>query len=266
MLRALGERGVRPDLIVGSSVGALHGALLADQPDRAVERMLELWERIDRRALFGRRRTVVRSLVRHRAVSDGTPLAALIADALSTDDFAALSTPFAAVATDAMTGEPVLLTEGSIGRALMASAAVPGVFPPVDIDGRAFVDGGVAANVPLRQALAFGAMSALVLDVQPPTYATRLPTSIPGGLAHATALMLKSQWSGATDDLDPRYRVERLPSATPPDMGTFNFARTAELLEASYELTMRTLDEWVGGPPEVEDSSSATSDPPDHPG
>jgi NTE family protein len=245
MLRALEERGVTPDLIIGSSVGSLHGAMMATGRSDAVDALTTLWLEMDRRTVFGGRRSVVRSLVRSRTLTDFNRLGALITRNLDVDRFEDLAVPFAAVATDALSGEPELLQSGPLPSALMASCAVPGLFPAVDREGRAFVDGGVAANVPIRQAIAFGARSVICLDATPPVVASAVPRSFTGSLLHSASLMLRSQRSHAVDELANRYRIAVLPSATPVDMGSFNFHRTPELLESAYRVAADHLDSWA---------------------
>lgn len=246
MLRALRERGIEPDLVVGASVGSLHGALVASGRPDAVETLEELWASMSRRLLFGGPLSVARSLVRTRALSGFARLEALIDAHLPVGGFEELALPFAAVATDAFNGEPELLRSGSLKRAVLASSAVPGVFPPVTIDGRHYVDGGVAANVPVRQAIAFGARSIICLDATPPAPATRLPASLSGRLVHSASLMLRNQRANAVEDLAARYRIAVLPNPIPPDMGTFDFANTARLLDDSHRLALETLDSWIG--------------------
>ncbi len=246
ILRALLERGITPDLVVGTSVGALHGALLADQPTTAVDRMAELWGRIDRRTIFGGKRARMSSLLRHRTLATPTRLERLIDEHLDAPVFEDLSIPFAAVVTDALTGEPDIVDSGPLRNALLASAAVPGVFPPIEVNGRLSVDGGVSANVPIRQAIAFGAASVISIDATPATVASAVPRSLSGALLQSMSLMLRNQRSHAVDELAHRYRIAVMPSPTPPDMGTFNFDRTDELLAASYDLAVATLDDWCG--------------------
>lgn len=253
MLRALLERGVRPDLVVGTSVGALHGALLAAQLDDAVPIMEQLWRSMDRRKVFGGRRTVVRSLLRTRTLSDFSRLEGLIDRHLPVAEFAQFEIPFAAVATDALTGEPDLLDSGPIRAALLASAAVPGLFPPVEVSGRLYIDGGVSANVPIRQAIAFGAASVISIDATPAIVATAPAQTLAGGLLQSMSLMLRNQRSHAVDELVHRYRIAELPSPTPADMGSFNFSHTAELIDASHGLTATTLDQWTDESMIIED-------------
>ncbi len=252
MIRALLERGVLPDLVVGSSVGALNGAVLAASPGDAVETLSGLWTHMSRRAVFGRSIVApARNLWRSRSVFDFGALGALIDRHLGSVAFEDLGVRFGAVATDALTGEPEVLSHGLLKPALLASSAVPGLFPAVTIGGRDYLDGGVTANVPIRQAIAFGASSVVCLDATPPHLATQLPRSPVGGLIHATSLMLRSQRAHAVDDLVYRYPVALIPSSVPPDFGCFNFEHNRELLESSYAVASATLDAWHAGAPAV---------------
>ena len=248
MLRALARRGVRPDLIVGSSIGALHGAVLAARPDEAVDLLAAFWLGASRRTVFGRRADVARCLLQRRSLATFDRLAPLLDDALGARSFDDLLIPFAAVATDGLSGEPVLLAHGDLRASLAASAAVPGVFPAVTIGGRPYVDGGVSANVPLCQALTFGAASALVLDVTPPLAATAVPAGVVKGLLHSVSLMLRNQRAGATEHLAGATPVAVLPSSTPPDMGSFNFAHTARLIAEAEQAAAAALDAWEAQP------------------
>jgi NTE family protein len=260
MLKALAERGIEPDLVVGTSAGALHGAALATEGYRALPRLEQLWSSLDRRSLFGRRGRVAFNLLRHRTLADFHRLGGLIDQHLVAGSFEDLQLPFAAVATDALTGDPQLLSTGSIREALLASCAVPGVFPAVEIAGRSYVDGGVAANIPIRQAIAFGARSMVVLDATPPGTRATPPRSFSGALLHSASLMLRSQRAHAIDDIAHRYPIATLPSATPPDIGSFNFGLTEQLLAESHQLAAETLDRWGRDAAESPSSSIAQSE------
>jgi NTE family protein len=265
MLRALAEAGVVPDLVVGASVGALNGVVVAAHPDDAADRLDDVWRRIDRRTIFGGGAlTAVATLVRSRAsLCRPDLLAGLIGQHVEQETFEGLTVPFAAVATDLSTGEPALLCTGAIGPALLASAAIPGVFPRVEIDGRHYVDGGVSANVPIRQAIAFGAASVLVLDANPAHTTDRPPDRLVPSLIHTVSVMLRSQRAHAVDELAHRYRVVCLPQVTPADMSSFDFRRSAELVEAAHRHTSAFLTSWSGtdpGAPGVDEDSSHHTD------
>lgn len=244
MLRALTRRGVRPDLIVGSSIGALHGAVLAARPDEAADILAAFWSGASRRTVFGGRADIARCLVRRRSLATFDRLRPLLDDALGGRGFDDLEIPFAAVATDGLSGKPVVLQRGDLRAALAASAAVPGVFPAIMIGGHPYVDGGVSANVPVRQAVALGSASALVLDVTPPLAATAVPSGVVKGLLHSVSLMARNQRADATEHLAGVLPVAVLPSITPPDMGSFNFGHTARLIADAEARTVAALDAW----------------------
>jgi NTE family protein len=261
MLRALAEAGVVPDLVVGASVGALNGVVVAAHPGDAADRLEGVWRRIDRRTIFGGgAMRAVATLVRSRAsLCRPDLLAGLIEEHLDHETFDRLTLPFAAVATDLFTGEPELLSTGAIRPALLASAAIPGVFPRVAIDGRHYIDGGVSANVPIRQAIAFGAASVLVLDANPAHTTDRPPERLVPSLLHTVSVMLRSQRAHAVDELAHRYRVVGLPQVTPADMGSFDFRRSAELIEAAHHKTTAFLASWSDeGPTPAEPSEDRT--------
>ena len=247
MLQALRDRSVEPDLIVGASVGALHGALLASGEPNAVDRLAALWPAMNRRTIFGGRRAMIRSLLATRTLSNPDRLGRLIDEELPGRVIEGLPIPFAAVATDALTGEPELVSSGSVKTALLASAAIPGVFPPVEIHGRSFVDGGIAANVPIRQAIAFGARSVVSLDASPQLLTSRVPTTFAASLLHSATLMVRNQRSHAIDEIAHRYPIVQMPSATPPDHGSFNFDHTEMLIVESYRRSLEALDRWAAG-------------------
>ncbi len=276
MLRALHEWGVTPDLVVGTSVGALNGAFLAAGHRRSpaaepagststetgpepafhpgrraevdlgptIEALAELWASMNRRSAFTRRRAVAYNLVRRGSLAGFDRLGSIIDDHIGLERFGDLALPFAAVATDALTGEPELMSAGELRPALLASAAVPGLFPVAMVDGRPFIDGGVSANLPIRQAIAFGARSIIAMDATQAVLSHRPPRTVLGGLTRSAALMVRNQRSHAIDELAHRYPIASMPCVTPPDLGTFDFSRTDELLEAGYRNSTEMLAAW----------------------
>ncbi|MEV4352364.1 patatin-like phospholipase family protein [Actinoplanes sp. NPDC049596] len=159
---ALEQRGFVPDLIVGTSVGALTGAIAAAHPDRAAPRLDDVWTRLRRRDVF----PLGPPWSRPGLCAD-SGLRRLIGRAGLPSSIEELPIPFTAVAMDLAGGDEVLLDRGDLESALLASAAIPGVFPPVVRGGRTLVDGGVVAYVPVCAAWRAGAASVVVLSVGP---------------------------------------------------------------------------------------------------
>jgi NTE family protein len=167
MLAALLERGIRPDRVIGVSVGALNGAVVALDPDGAPEALRAIWTSLRGHDIFPG--TVLQRglhLARRRDhLFDNTGLAALAARFVGDRGFADTAVPLEVVACDLDSGEEVGLTEGPLLPALLASAALPGAFPPVPHQGRRLIDGGVVNNVPVDRAGTEPRTRIYVLDV-----------------------------------------------------------------------------------------------------
>ncbi len=156
MLRALLERHIVPDVVIGTSAGALNGAAVAYAPNlTGVAQLAAVWEQLQTDHVFpGGRIHRAWNVVRrgtHLFGNDG--LAALIHHSTPARSFSDLEVPLRVIATDLDTGEEVVLARGPLKPALLASTALPGVFPIVVHGGRRLVDGGVVNNVPLWHAL-----------------------------------------------------------------------------------------------------------------
>lgn len=241
MLRALSEAGIEPDLVVGASVGALNGVFVADDASTAAERLAEVWTSIDGTAVFGKAGRGRGSLhmVRQLATSRSSLVSARAIDELIRSNapqerFDQLALPFHAVATDHLTGAVVVLDHGRLEPALAASAAIPGVLPSREIDGRRLVDGGVVAMFPTQTAQALGARSIVLLDATPTDPRPDPPQGLSNNLIHTVALMIRAQRHVATHSATVGCEVFTLPSATPPDATAFQFHRTASLINNGY--------------------------------
>lgn len=244
MLQALAEAGIRPDLIVGTSVGALNGVLVAADPSDLGSRLADVWLGLERGDVLGSNRSLRTwsCLVRtRRHLFEADALATFLRDNLPVPTFEELSVPFAAVVTKVQTGQTAVLQDGELETALLASTAIPGAFPRVEIDGELYFDGGVTANVPVRQALELGAGTVIVLDSAPEPAEFETPTNIAGTIQHALGLMMRAQTSNLVPDDTPNANVVRLPLATPSGVGVFDFDRTAELIERGNTRTAEFL-------------------------
>jgi NTE family protein len=167
MLQALAEAGIRPDLIVGTSVGAINGVLVAADPDRAVARLGELWRdsavgEALAGSLFGRVATLARSGTH---LHSNAPLRHMLEALLPVRRIEDLVVPFQCVAASIERAAAHWFTAGPIVPAVLASAAVPGLLPPVRIGGEHFFDGGLVHSIPVGRAVALGAREIYVLHV-----------------------------------------------------------------------------------------------------
>lgn len=228
MIRALIESGVRPGMIVGTSVGAINGAFLAGRADLdGVSEIARFWSSLRRRDVFGLGvGPIARGLVRPRGyLFDSRPMRRILESFLTFDRLEEAPIPFAVVATELSTGEPVVLSSGDAATALLASSAIPRVLPPVEIGGRLLVDGAASADVPLDQAVALGARNLFVL-------------------ATARAQVERMQAQTLPGDTDDAPVVHVMP---PPDVHVplGDLSQSRRLLEFGYDQARA----WMEGRP-----------------
>ena len=168
MLRALLEHEIVPDLIAGTSVGALNGAAVAAEPTLdTVKRLRDVWLNLDGESIFGGSILAgAASLVRNRThLHSNRPLRVLLEKLLPVARFEELTVPFQCVAASIERASEHWFSSGPLADAILASAAVPGVLPPVKIGGEHFVDGGIVNSIPISRAVELGATEIYVLQV-----------------------------------------------------------------------------------------------------
>lgn len=166
MLQALTEHGVRPDLVVGTSSGAINAVGFAQDPTpEGLARLARVWRGLRRRDVFPLRlRDVAAGLVGwRRGVLSPQGVRAVITTMLQVPTLEDTRIPVHVVASELGSDRPVVISNGPVLPALLASTAMPGVFPPVTLGGRVLLDGGLAANTPVRQAESHGATVSYVL-------------------------------------------------------------------------------------------------------
>jgi NTE family protein len=168
MLRALLERGVRPDVVVGTSIGALNGAFVAADPTPAMaERLEQLWREMAHGQVFSGgilRRAGTLARTRTHLHPYG-PLRDLLRDALPVERIEDLPVPFQCVAASIERAAEHWFEAGPLADAVLASCAVPGLLPPVRIGDEHFLDGGLVHSIPVGRAVELGARTIYVLQV-----------------------------------------------------------------------------------------------------
>jgi NTE family protein len=172
MLRALYERGIRPDMLVGTSAGALNAAYVASRP-QTVETAKELgrvWCGLHRQDVFPiHPPTLIGGLGSHRDhLVPARPLRRLISRNLELEHLEQANVPLHLVTFDLLSGHEVRLSEGSALDAVLAAAAIPGVLPPIRWGEQLLVDGGVVNNTPISHAVELGAQRIYVLATLDP--------------------------------------------------------------------------------------------------
>ena len=241
MAQALFDEGIRPDLVIGTSVGAVNGAWLAG--DRPIAGLVDLWHSLRTRQIFPMRPLAgLRGLMgRSPNLVPNSGLRQLLERHLA---FAALEDsviPFSVIVADVATGEEVRLDHGSAIDAVLASAAIPGVFPPIAIDGRWFIDGGIVDNTPISQAIAAGATDVWVLSTG---YSCALPTPPRSALAmalHGLAMLVEQRFVAETSRRTYPVPVHLIPPPCPITVTPMDFSQTADLIDRSR----RGTAQWI---------------------
>jgi NTE family protein len=234
-LQALAQTDLTPDFIMGTSAGALSGSIYAEDPQSGVARLAYVWAQMDMSYLVGEKWwTKGITQVRSHGLVSNTIEEATLDSILHTKNIEELSVPFAAVATDLASGRPHVFDQGPLIPALLASSAIPGVLPPVTIDGRAFCDGLASANLPAVPAVERGAASIVVLDTGV-RQATEVATTSARVLARVGGIMAASQRRRQLRDASALVPVLLLP--TPSDLGG----------SLEFKDTMRSAAETYGG-------------------
>lgn len=243
-LHALFEHGIVPDIVVGVSVGALNAVAVADDPSPAgVESLESLWLRMRKEDLFpgGRLTWAWHAVTRGPSLCSNDGLRRVIDRHLRASTFEELVIPAHVVATDLATGDEAWFSQGPITDPLLASAAMPGVLPPVEIDGVRYVDGGVANNVPVSRAVSLGARQVYVLNVHAATQPRRLarPHDF---MMHGMVLARAQRYRNEVESFRRKVAFVEFP---PVEVGHIPFtsvAHTGRLIEAGYRSASAFLD------------------------
>ena len=246
MLRALYERGVGPDLIVGTSAGALNGAFIASRPPTAATalELAEVWRGVGSGNVFPL--NPLTGFLGFFGASDHLVsdhgLRKLVAGHLELGALEDSRIPLHVIATDLLSGRELRLSRGNALEAVMASAAIPGVFPAIEWKGRQLIDGGVANNTPILDAIELGADRIYVL---PTGNACDLPEA-PGGavamLLHAMSLLVMRRLLLEIEALRDRAELIVLPPPCPLTVAPIDFSHADELIRRGYEDSRDYLD------------------------
>lgn len=251
MMRALLEHGIRPDLIVGTSVGALNGAALAAEPTLdTVKTLGEVWLSLDSGVFGGSIFAVAANMVRTRThMHSNQPLRTLIEKMLPVQTFEELKVPFQCVAACIERAAEHWFHEGPLVEAILASAAVPGVLPPVVIEGEHFVDGGIVNSIPISRAVELGAKEIYVLHVGR-IERTLVPPRTPVQVAfvafeiarrHRFARELAAIPKGVTAHVLPTGETRRAAKSQLSELKYRDFKAVAARIERAHKATAEYL-------------------------
>ena len=254
MLRALFEIGIAPDLVLGTSVGALNGAMVARDPTSAViDRLTELWQDAETmRAVSDRPLRTVR-----RAVSTGThiysaaPMQERLLAEFGETTFEDLAVRFQVCAASIERAAEHWFTSGSVVDAVVASAAVPGLLPPARVGEEHYLDGGIVNSIPLGRAVQLGATRVFVLQVGRIDRQLSVPKR-PWEVARVSfEIARRHRFNRELEELPAGVEAYVLPArgtSTKDDtlLGSRDFAGVQERIDLTYEASVEYLDEHLG--------------------
>jgi NTE family protein len=243
MLKALMQARVMPDLVVGASVGAINGAYFAGWPSlEGVEELETIWLHIRQEDVFPVSLGSVNALIgRRNYLIDPSSLAKLIANLLPFENFEQAALPCYVVATDIYNGQDVCFSQGDAHKAVLASASIPAVFPPVQYDDRYLADGGVANNTPISTAVTLGASRVIVLPTGFSCSITEPPKTMVAMALHALNLLIMKQLVRDIELLGSKAEMVVVPPLCPVDVTPYDFSQTASLISRAEKAT----SEWL---------------------
>lgn len=244
ILASLLEAGIVPDLVVGSSVGALNAAYLAASPtpDRVAE-LAEIWHGLSRGDVFGRNRyyTLSRVVMRHDHIYTPAPLRSLIARFCPLQRLEDADIRIQVVTTDLDFGVARWWGSGPAAEILYASAGLPGLFPPAVLEGHRHVDGGVLEPVPIGRALDLDAATVYVLgEPSGPERRTARPSALEV-LIRSFDISRYARLPEPAALARPGQRVVSVPGAPTAHIPITNFDQTRRLIAESRMISRRFL-------------------------
>lgn len=243
-MRAMFDHGIVPELVVGTSVGALNAAFVAFDPTpQGTARLETTWRALANDALFPASRLRApwtKFLMRGDRVFENTGIRRIVVEGLGDVVFEDAHIPCAVIASDLETGEERVFMSGEVLPALLASTALPGVYPPVTIEGRRYIDGGVANNVPVAPALALGASTIYVLDTTAVNHRRRALIRPLDHLMHAFTLSRGTRFRNELPYLRSHARIVVVPVPRLDfHVPLASLEYSARLIEISYETADR---------------------------
>jgi len=249
MLEALIRRGIRADRVFGASVGAINGAAYAGSPTlEGVERMASVWLRVRGTDIFPRGTFdgPWAFLQKRPAVHANTGLRAIIEAGIDYENLEDATIPVEVVTTSLTDGRERWIAHGPAVEAILASSAIPSIFPPVTIDGDVLVDGGVVNNVPISRALAAGCTRIYVLLCGPLHYHPPPPRRPAEAALTAFFVAVHARFVRELAALPPGVEVVVFSGGGEPAGQYRDFSATATLIEEGRAEVADVLDRYAG--------------------
>ena len=243
MLHSLAAHGISADMVVGSSVGALNGAFYAGDPTLdGVKRLGTIWRGLTRHDVFPVTwRTMLGFLWRRDFLIPHDGIRKLIDDHIPFRNLQDATMPVHIVATDIITGDSVVLSEGSTAEAIVASTAIPGAFSPIRYKNYFLADGAISSNTPVRVAVRKGATRLIVLPTGHACANQAPPVGAVANALHALTLLIARQLVIELESLGPGIEYYVVPPLCPLVGSPYDFTRTDDHIDRAILST----DAWL---------------------
>jgi NTE family protein len=243
MMHSLAAHGISPDMVVGSSVGALNGAYYAGDPTlQGVLQLETIWRGLQRRDVFPITwRTLLGFLWRRDFLIPHDGIRKLIDDHIPYNRLEDAKLPIHIVTTDIITGDSVVLSEGSTSDAIVASTAIPGAFAPVPYKDFYLADGAISSNTPIKVAVDKGANRLIILPTGYACATRAPPVGAVANALHALTLLIARQLVSELESLDPSIEYFVVPPLCPLVGSPYDFSRTSDHIERAIQST----DAWL---------------------
>ncbi len=263
MLQVFSEHGFVPDRVYGSSVGAVNGAAFAGDPTReGVQRMTEIWRSLTRETVYpqGRLHGPWLYLQQRDSVFVNAGLRKVIEEGIGFERLEDAVIPVEVVATSLTDGRERWFTYGPAVEAVLASSAVPAIFPPVEIDEERFIDGSVVNNVPIRRAIDGGATRIVVLLCAPPVFTPASPRRPVEAMLNALLISIHARFARDMAELPPGVEVIVCSGSDGGARDFDDFSTTEALIARGRDEAAEVIRRYGLGRPEPE-VTTASGDP-----
>jgi NTE family protein len=267
MLRALVEHDIRPELVLGCSIGALNGVAYAQDPTLSgVARLEELWRGLDAEGILpsGWLPNAVALARRGESIHSNDRLRGLLQGLLRVDTFEQLSVPYQCVATDVANVREAWFAHGPLVEPILASAALPAVLPAVEIDGVRYLDGAIVNDVPISRAVALGASTIYVLHcgtIDRPRPEPKRPLDV---AVQAYWVARHLRFKRDLEALPANVEAIVLPMGETRTLRFNDFTQSADMIRTAYAATDRFLEGTVDDagplPPDDRPTEPASTD------
>jgi NTE family protein len=249
MLDALCDRGIRPDRVFGASVGAINGAAYAGDPTKeGIERMCRIWRDLKGTDIFPRSALdgPWAFFQKRASVHSNSGLRAIIEAGIDFEHLEDTTIPFEVVTTSLTDGRERWLAHGDAIQSILASSAIPSIFPPVVIDGDVLIDGGVVNNVPISRAILTGCTRIYVLLCGPLHFHPPPPRRPAEAALTAFFVAMHARFVRELAMLPPGVEVVVFNGGGEPSAQYRDFSATATLIEEGRTEVADVLDRYAG--------------------